>query len=39
MKLTDDEPNKLAIDEIQGYIERNTKKEYPNDNKNNYKSA
>ena len=29
MKLTDDEPNKLAIDEIQGYIERNTKRNIP----------
>lgn len=29
MKLTDDVPNKLAVDEIYGYIERNTKRNIP----------
>ena len=29
MKLTDDMPNKLAVDEIEGYIGRNTKRNIP----------
>lgn len=29
MKLTDDIPNKLAVDEIDGYIERNTERNIP----------
>lgn len=29
MKLTDDVPNKLAVDEVDGYIERNTERNIP----------